>query len=290
MNFNAIRDRVAIDSVRLAPKRLYSGAVGWGARRRLPRPLRAPVYSAFARAVGARLDEVELPLADYPSFGSFFARRLRPGARQVADGDGVVIVPCDGTVAAVGTATGGHLIQAKGKGYDLARLVVDRELASRLEGGSYVTIYLAPRDYHRVHCPVDADLCGYDYVPGTLFPVNPFFSKHIENLMTVNERIVLPLSGAIGAMAVVMVGAAGVGNITLCHPQVEARELRAAQTHRRVRLHETVAVSRGDELGAFQLGSTVILVFEPGRVELDDLSPGRILYFGESIGRARRQS
>jgi phosphatidylserine decarboxylase len=287
VNFSAIRDRVAVDTVRLAPKRLYSGAVGWGARRRVPRALRGPVYSAFARVVGARLDEVELPLEEYPSFGSFFARRLRPDARPIAAGEGALICPCDGAVAAFGRASSGHLIQAKGKRYGLERLLVDPELARRLADGPYLTIYLAPRDYHRVHAPTRAELVGYAYVPGALFPVNPFFSRHIDNLLTVNERIVMWLEGASGAMAVVMVGAAGVGNVTLCHPHVEARDLRSARAVRRVRVRERIPIERGQELGAFHLGSTVIMVFEPGRVELADLAVGRSVCFGQPIGVRR---
>lgn len=288
MNFSALRDRVAVDTVRLAPTLLYSGAVGWGARRRLPRRLRARVYSAFARAVGARLDEVELPLEDYPSFASFFARRLRAGAREIADGEGVLICPCDGRVAAVGTTERGRLIQAKGREYDLATLLCDDQLAAMLEGGPYLTIYLAPRDYHRVHAPTDVELLGYDYVPGVLFPVNPYFSQRVDNLFAINERMVLALAGGpLGAMALVMVGASGVGNVTLAHPHVEAREFRRSRSHRRVRLHEPLAIERGAELGAFHLGSTVILVFEPGAVELADLAPGQALCFGESIGQVR---
>jgi phosphatidylserine decarboxylase len=184
----------------------------------------------------------------------------------------------------------GHLIQAKGKGYELGKLLVDPELAERLDGGAYLTIYLAPRDYHRVHSPVDAELLGYNYVPGALFPVNSLFSRHIDNLLTVNERMVLPLRAAAGSMALVMVGAAGVGNVTLCHPHVEARELRRARTLRRVRLKEAVPIDVGQELGAFHLGSTVIMVFEPGRVDLGGLAPGKTLCFGEPIGRSRSPS
>ena len=284
MNLSAIRDRVAVDTVRLAPKRLYSGAVGWGARKRLPRPLRVPVYTAFARWVGARLDEIELPLAEYPSFGSFFARRLREGARTVATSSDALICPCDGRIAAVGVATEGLLIQAKGKRYDLATLLVDQALAARLEGGRYLTVYLSPRDYHRVHAPADVEVVGYDYVPGALYPVNPFFSRHIDNLLAANERMVLHLSSAGGAIAMVLVGAAGVGNVTLCHPRVQARELRSARTRRRVRFREPVAVARGDELAAFNLGSTVVLVFEPGRADLSGIELGTAMQFGQAIG------
>src|SRR5690606_18551686 len=132
---------------RIAPRGLVSAAIGWGARRRLPGPVRSPLYRAFARWAGARVDEAELPLNEYPSLGHFFARRLRPGLRPVDDTPGVVVAPCDGVVAAAGTVERGRMIQAKGKDYDLARLVVDEQMAAELEGGAYLTIYLSPRDY-----------------------------------------------------------------------------------------------------------------------------------------------
>ncbi|HEX3762265.1 MAG TPA: phosphatidylserine decarboxylase, partial [Kofleriaceae bacterium] len=139
--------------------------VGWGAARSVPSRLRGLAYRAFARAVGANLDEVELDLAGYASFGDFFARKLRRGARVVDTAPGAIIAPCDGVIAAHGTAVAGALVQAKGRNYRLAELVADGALAARLTGGAYATIYLSPRDYHRVHAPFDARVLGYDYLP-----------------------------------------------------------------------------------------------------------------------------
>ncbi|HEY0195345.1 MAG TPA: phosphatidylserine decarboxylase, partial [Kofleriaceae bacterium] len=132
------------------------------ATRAVPAGLRRFAYRTFARAVGANLDEVELELADYPSLGDFFARRLQPGARVLDPAPDAVISPCDGVLAAIGSAVDGAMIQAKGKGYQLVDLVADSELAARLTGGPYATIYLSPRDYHRVHAPVGGRVVGYD--------------------------------------------------------------------------------------------------------------------------------
>ncbi|HEX7839446.1 MAG TPA: phosphatidylserine decarboxylase, partial [Kofleriaceae bacterium] len=128
----------------------FSALVGWGATKALPPRLRGLAYRAFARAVGANLDEVELDLDGYPSLGDFFARKLRRGARVVDTAPGAIISPCDGVIAARGLAVAGALLQAKGRSYRLAELVADGELAARLTGGAYATIYLSPRDYHRV--------------------------------------------------------------------------------------------------------------------------------------------
>jgi phosphatidylserine decarboxylase len=259
----------------------WSALIGLGARARVPQPLRAPAYRAFARWVGADLDEVELELGAYDTFGEFFARKLRPGARPLVDDETAVIAPCDGVIAALGEVTHGTLVQAKGLNYRLADLVVSEEMAERLDGGSYTTIYLSPRDYHRVHAPTSGRLVAYDYVPGELWPVKPKYATTREGLFTRNERVVIWIeSPRIGRVAVVMVGATGVGNIRLAHA-ADSVQWRHAGERRRIELDEPVV--RGDELGAFRLGSTVVLVFEPGAARLTG-EIGAAVRFGEILG------
>ncbi len=279
----------------------YSALVGWGAGQVLPTPLRSFAYRAFARAVGANLDEVELALASYPSLGDFFARRLRPGARVLDPAPNAILSPCDGVVAARGTADAGDMVQAKGRNYQLADLVADAELAGRLTGGAYTTIYLSPRDYHRVHSPVDAEVLGYDYLPGALWPVNPRVAARRNALLARNERVVFRLNaGVLGHVALVMVGASGVGSIRLADALsgaghagagqpgavVESGAWRAAHEPRRVEL-SGVTLKRGDELGAFRLGSTVVLMFEPGAAELVG-EVGDAVQFGQRLGTIAR--
>jgi phosphatidylserine decarboxylase len=263
------------------PGPVYSALVGLTARRRLPVPLRSAAYRAFARAVGADLDEAELDLRSYASLGDLFARRLRPGARTVCSELTSIITPCDGVIAARGTSVDGSLIQAKGRNYSLEELVADKELADRLTGGDYATIYLSPRDYHRVHTPVDGRLIRYDYLPGALWPVNPVVATRRDRLLSRNERVVITIdAGRLGRVAVVMVGAAGVGNIALTYAP-ESVTWRASGERRRIELdHE---LTRGDELGAFRLGSTVVMCFEPGPVRLDG-DEGQVVRFGERMG------
>ncbi|HET7500551.1 MAG TPA: archaetidylserine decarboxylase [Kofleriaceae bacterium] len=240
---------------------------------------------------------MELDLARYASFGEFFARRLREGARAIDPDPAAIISPCDGVVAARGIASDGTLVQAKGRNYQLAELVADRELAARLTGGPYTTIYLSPRDYHRVHAPVDAQVAGYDYLPGALWPVNPRVAARRDGLLARNERVVIRMNaGPLGHVALVMVGASGVGNIRLAHGltgsgganggPIDSAPWRAAGEPRRVEL-SGVRVARGDELGAFRLGSTVVLVFEPRQVELAG-EVGQVLRFGQRIGELQR--
>ena len=251
----------------------------------MPSALRRIAYRAFARAVGANLAEAELDLGEYPSLGDFFARKLREGARRVDPAPNAIVSPCDGAIAAGGIATDGTLVQAKGRNYRLDELVPDAAFARTLIGGAYVTIYLSPRDYHRVHAPVGGRLVSYDYVPGTLWPVNRWATNRREGLLARNERVVIRLNAdGIGDVAVVMVGAAGVGNIALANAPESA-------TFRRMRERQTIElggtpIAKGDELGAFRLGSTVVLVFPPSKASLsDEIHVGASVQFGQRIGR-----
>lgn len=231
--------------------------------------------------MGADVSEAELPLEDYPSLGEFFCRKLRDGARPIDMTPGVIISPCDGAIAARGVATDGELLQVKGKTYKLDELLVDEAYAQRFVGGDYVTIYLSPRDYHRVHAPVAAEITAYDYVPGTLFPVNAAATARVDRLLARNERVVLRLdAGKAGHIAFVMVGAAGVGNMRV--EDFDSASLRSSRELRHIQLSDR-RVQRGDELGAFRLGSTVVMVFEPGKAILaGDL--GQAVKFGERLG------
>ena len=285
MNLTAIRERVAIDAVRLAPKVLYSAALGWGARQRIPARLRPVVYGAFARWAGVNLGEVELPLDEYPTLGDFFARHLRDGARPLPKDPETITMPCDGAVAACGVATEGVLVQAKGRKYSLSALLADAGAGARLEGGAYMTIYLSPADYHRVHSPVSGRLVGYDYVPGALFPVSPLYSRGVDNLLSGNERIVYHLESDAGEVAVCMVAAAGVANMSSPHGAIDSWALRAAHQPDKVRFDTPVPIEQGAELGAFHLGSTVVVVFSPGRVELADIAVGESVRCNQLLGR-----
>lgn len=265
----------------------YSALIARVAERPLPASLRRFAYSVFARAVGANLDEVERPLHEYETLGEFFTRKLRGGARNVHTGQDAIVSPCDGVVAAVGHAVDGALVQAKGRSYRLEELLADEAFAASLHAGAYTTIYLSPRDYHRVHTPHDARVVSIDYIPGALWPVNPILANRRDNLLARNERVVMRLtSETVGEFAVVMVGAAGVGNIRLVDELgVETAALRpSGERYRKELPGQGVAVARGDELGAFRLGSTVVMIFEPGKVSLDDLTVGRAVQFGEAIG------
>ena len=275
---------------RIVPKRAVSKAIGWGASRGLPVRLRGMMLSRFAQAYGIDLDEAEKPLADYADFDELFTRRLRTGARPIADEPGGIVSPADGIVVECGLATEGKLIQAKGTLFDLSELLSDGEMAARLVGGAYLITYLSPKDYHRVHSPVGGRVIGWRHIPGTLFSVGAKSVATEPGLFVRNERFVtlIEMDGG-GLCAVVMVAAIGVGHVTVSYDAEVAthrpRFLRAAVRHRHY--DDPKPVRRGEELGIFHLGSTTIVVFEPGRAELGSFVAGEAMKMGIGIGRAR---
>lgn len=285
LDWNRLRDRAFIDALRWTPKGLFSLGVGWAAKRRLPRPLRATVYRRFAATVGADLGEVDRPLDQFESLDAFFTRPLPPGARPI-EGEGdddIVVSPCDGVLSEVGVAEGGRMIQCKGRDYTVRALLADEAEARAFQGGAYATIYLAPRNYHRVHAPTGDLVTGYRHVPGAFFPVNAPSVSQVAGLFTINERLITYLDGPLGRVAVVMVAAMGVGHMTVTYDTVETHRGPAEGS---VRSYvDRKPVPKGGELGTFHLGSTVVLLFQPGRVTFTGLETGRPVRLGEILGR-----
>jgi phosphatidylserine decarboxylase len=281
-------DRAARTAWRIVPKRALSGAIGWGAGREIPAWLRSAVLSRFASVYGIDVAEAEKPLADYSGVDEFFTRRLRSGARPVDPALHTVASPADGTIVESGIVTEGHLIQAKGVPFRLDELLADADAAGRLEGGAYLITYLSPRDYHRVHSPVTGAVTGWHHVPGTLFSVGAKSIGREPGLFARNERFVTLIEGSVGLCAVIMVAAVGVGHITAAYDADVATHhpsfVRAAVRHRRYGTPR--AINKGDELGTFHLGSTTIVVFQPGRVALQvSTGGGGRTRMGEAIGR-----
>src|SRR5262249_47479872 len=162
-------------------------------------------------------------------FEGFFSRRLRPGARVPCREPGAMLSPADGVVCALGTTNGGRLVQAKGRWYSMRALVGDELLARRLTTGAFITVYLSPRDYHRIHAPVGGRVRRYLHIPGRLVPVSARFVSSVSDLYVENERLIIELDTPVGVVAVVMVAAAGVGNLALSPPPIEFRGPRAGR-------------------------------------------------------------
>ncbi|HSP18231.1 MAG TPA: archaetidylserine decarboxylase [Myxococcaceae bacterium] len=231
------------------------------------------------------MTEAELDLRGYRRFSDFFSRGLRPGARTVDPGQGAVVSPVDGVVSQAGTLDAGSCPQAKGIHFPVEKLLDDAELAERFaNGGAYTTLYLSPRDYHRVHAPVEGSIVSSRYLPGELWPVNPPTVRNRDALFCLNERLVTVMDTAVGRCAVVKVGATCVGRIRAAY---DDRLTHAGQAAGLRTYFPPKPVPRGAELGRFEMGSTVILLFEPGRVVWDAaMRPGAVVRMGQRIGGA----
>jgi len=265
-----LREQALLAAVRLMPRHVVTRALGGLAGLSRPEPLARLAVRRFAQAYRIDLDEAQKPLAEYRTVRELFTRRLKDSARVLAPGDDVPVAPADGRIYACGEQQAGQLIQAKGVSYPLEALLADEELSRALSGGSYVTIYLSPHDYHRVHSPLSGKVSSIAYVPGDLFPVNPTSAALVKNLFTRNERLVFALDTPLGPCAVVMVGATVVGRLRATFAGATADgELSFRPRHALRRLYRPeVPIAKGAELGVFDMGSTVIVCFAPGRVRL----------------------
>lgn len=282
-----MKDRLYLGALGLLPRNAWSRAVGAAANAPLPRPLATLCVRGFARLYDIDLEEAEQPPESYANLGAFFVRRLRLGARPIDRRAGVAVSPADGKVLNFGHIEDDTLLQAKGRRYRLDALLGDTQDAERFRHGAWVTVYLSPRDYHRVHHPADGEIHRARHIPGHLWPVNRAAVENIEDLFCVNERLVTFVRGPLGEVATIMVGATSVGHITAAYDP-------GLQTNRGgpgvARDYDPpLAVSRGDELGAFHLGSTAIVLFARGDLDFDGLAEGQAIRLGQAIARRRSQ-
>lgn len=279
--------RLTLAALRRLPQGMLSRGFGRLADVRLPRPLRRPVLGAFARLAGIDAAEAEHGLADYPSLNAFFVRRLKPGARVWPESPDTAGSPVDGVVGQLGRITGGRLLQAKGRWYSAPELLVDPGEDARFEGGMFLTLYLSPRHYHRIHAPLAGRVVRARHVPGALLPVNAAAVSEIPDLFVRNERLICLLDSDVGRVAVVAIGAYNVGRISAAFDPGwgGGRVTNRRRVQVDVRRYEPpVSVRRGEEIMAFHLGSTVVLLFEPGAPPLrSDLAPGAEIRLGEAL-------
>lgn len=272
--------RTTLAVLRRLPQGLLSRAAGGLADLPLPAFLRRPVLSTFARVTGIDVSEAEGTLGDYPSVNAFFVRRLRPGARPFPEAPEILASPVDGIVGAVGVVKAGRALQAKGRDYAVADLVGDPRRARAFEGGLFITVYLSPRHYHRIHTPLPGRVEEARHEPGRLFPVNAPAVAWVDELFVVNERLVAHLDTVLGPVAVVAVGAYNVGRISAAFDPAWSGGAGTSVTNRGtppppLRSYDPgIPLDRGAELMAFHLGSTVVVLTPPGPVLRDDVKPG----------------
>lgn len=250
------------------------------------------IIKLFAKVYNVNFTEAEKSSpSDYKSFNEFFIRPLKMGARPIVSGENVLCLPADGRVSEVGRIEDNRLIQAKGHHFTLETLLAnDVELAEKFKDGDFITTYLSPRDYHRVHMPCDGILRKMIYVPGELFSVNPFLAEHVPNLFARNERLICVFETEFGTMVQILVGA----TITASMSTVWAGVVNQPRSSE-VKVYDypdegenVIHLKKGEEMGAFRLGSTVINLFPKSRVVLaEHLQAGEVTRMGELLASVK---
>lgn len=264
---------------RALPQHGLSRAIGALAASRQPW-IKGPFINLFRKAYGVDLREAARTAPeDYASFNDFFTRELSAAARPLAGDDGTAVCPADGAVSQAGAIQDGALLQAKGHTYSVASLLGSHAEAAAFNGGLFATVYLAPKDYHRVHLPVAGRLEWTRSIPGALFSVNAVTEANIDGLFARNERLVCHFATDWGPMAVVLVGAMIVAGIDTVWDGPESPYTDVVQTR-----HDGIELPRGAEIGRFFLGSTVIVCLPPENAELaPDIAAGRPVRMGQAL-------
>ncbi len=276
-------DQIAVLSQYLLPKQALTafagriaGAQGGAATTALIR--------WFVGRYGVNMDEAQNPdIASYQTFNDFFTRPLREGARQVSES--AFACPVDGAISQCGDIDGDQIFQAKGHRYSTSNLVGgDGKLAAEFQGGKFATLYLSPRDYHRIHMPCDGRLLRMIHVPGALFSVNPATACGVPGLFARNERVVCVFEGSQGNFVLVLVGATIVGSMaTRWHGVVNPPRGRSVREWSYA--DQRIEFDKGDEMGRFLLGSTVVMLFRAGTMRFEaGWEAGRPIRMGESMG------
>ncbi|MEI7761926.1 MAG: archaetidylserine decarboxylase [Comamonadaceae bacterium] len=277
-------DRLAVLPQYLLPKQALTALAGRIAGAQAGR-LTTQLIKWFVQRYQVNMSEAaDSNVASYVSFNDFFTRALKDGARPLASAE--LICPVDGAISQFGTIRGQQIFQAKGHDYSSTALLGgDAALAERFDDGSFATLYLSPKDYHRIHMPCSGRLQRMIYVPGELFSVNPTTARAVPGLFARNERVVCIFESANGPFALVLVGATIVGSMaTVWHGVVNSKRSGELQDWRYD--DQAVDLQQGAEMGRFLLGSTVVLLFPKGPLQFNpNWAPGRAIRMGEVMGR-----
>lgn len=287
----SIKERAVITSLKVLPQRYMSHVAGVVMSTRLPKPVAKRAVKAFFSMYRVNFDEVRDPLETFPSLQSFFVRALKDGARPVDAAAEAFVSPCDGAWGASGIVEQGMALQVKGRPYSVGALLGDESLGAAFDGGTFATLYLSPRDYHRFHAPCAGDVVEARHVPGALWPVNNAGIVHIDGLFAKNERIIAMVrpdssqtKNADARLAMIAVGATMVGKV---HVDFDA-ELSTNVAKAKGGQHKTYAppkrIAKGEQWGRFEFGSTIVLVATKGWLALNGQPAGTPLVLGTRIG------
>ncbi|MEQ5834629.1 archaetidylserine decarboxylase [Marinobacter sp. NFXS9] len=281
-----MRDKLFVMSQYLTPQLGLSRLAGRLADNDQVPALKNRVVRWFIERYGVDMSEaVDADPASYATFNDFFTRALKPGLRPVDEATDALTSPVDGAISQLGAIKDGRIFQAKGQSFNLTELLGgDEQRAKPFAGGEFATIYLAPKDYHRIHMPLAGTLKEMAYVPGRLFSVNPVTAANVPNLFARNERVVTLFDTEWGPMAMVHVGAMIVGSVETTWAGVVAPGTDGVSSVD-YSADKPIRFDKGDEMGRFRLGSTVILLFPKDVMQWsDELGPESVLRMGQRIG------
>ena len=280
-------DDLFVMSQYLAPQHLLSRTAGLIADCRNP-ALKNALIKRFISHFDVDMNEAEFGEAkDYEHFNDFFTRALKPDAREIDSRKDRLVSPVDGTVSQLGKIQQGQIFQAKGQSFNVIELLGgNAELGQSFMGGDFATIYLSPKDYHRIHMPLDGTLRDMIYVPGKLFSVNPVTTEKVPRLFARNERVVAIFDTEIGPVAMVLVGAMIVASIETVWAGLVAPLKRRVMHTRYGEAQSPVTIGKGEEMGRFKLGSTVVMLFPPDKIEFDPaLKAGASVRMGQTAAK-----
>lgn len=281
--------RVKIALHYLLPQLAITRAAGWLAEQKWGAVTHF-IIKLFAKQYKVNLAEAaKSEPSDYATFNEFFIRQLKDGVRPINSENNVLCLPADGKVSESGDISANRLLQAKGHFFTLETLLANNEeMAAKFQDGTFITTYLSPTDYHRVHMPCDATLRKMIYVPGELFSVNPFLAEHVPNLFARNERVICEFDTEFGPMAQILVGATVTASMSTVWAGVvnPPRAKEVVVWNYETEGEKAIKLQKGEEMGVFRLGSTVINLFPKGKVNLNaELTAGAKTRMGEVLGK-----
>jgi phosphatidylserine decarboxylase len=276
-----MKSSAAIFLFTIVPQNILSRMFGYVTRLPLPSFIMGPLIRWYSKKYGV-LDEYVIPDKGFRSFEHFFTRALMPDSRPIHGGQNTIVSPVDARIDQYGSLDRDTIIQAKGLDYSIRDLIPAPE-AERFMNGSFMTLYLSPGDYHRIHSPVSGDITGYLYIPGRLFTVQEYMVNGLKGLFTRNERLITFLECHGQPVALCKIGAMNVGRIGLSYDSHETNGFFRSRSEKRFARDE-ITLSKGDEVGMFHLGSTVIVIFPPGFMVFNAFTRGQHVKMGEAIG------
>jgi len=274
-----LKKQIFIQAQRVVPQHQLSRVVGKLAASENP-IVKNTVIQAFKAQYGIDMSIAEQSNAlKYKSFNEFFTRSLKDGVRAIDDSPNSIVSPADGAISQLGKIEDGDIFQAKGQSFSVEKLIADPQLAEPFKNGQFATVYLSPKDYHRVHMPFAGTLTETLYVPGELFSVNQTTAENIPGLFSRNERMVCLFDTELGRMAVVLVGAMIVAGIeTVATGKVKPTGRLELNQH-------NLLLEKGAELGRFYLGSTAVILFEQDKMQWDAMfKANSVVVMGEALG------